>query len=218
MPFTINSLAELLQRGGIVMYPLLLVSVVSLALILERAWFWLGTHRRNRAIRLAHLADALRRADRVATTRLLQGDGSPYGALTRHLLDFGPSDAVALEAVEMQRPRIDRFMGTLSTIITAAPMLGILGTVTGIIQSFNLLGDQSTLTDPRMVSAGIAEALITTAAGLVIALFTLFPYMAFRAQAERALSRMESIIAAAQQGEKALPPAADAASRTASVR
>ena len=94
-------------------------------------------------------------------------------------------------------------MVSLSTIITAAPLLGILGTVIGIIRSFRLLvggPGEGGLTDPSAVSMGIAEALLTTALGLVVALITLFPYMIFKAQAERALGRVESIIAAAQQG------------------
>jgi len=104
-------------------------------------------------------------------------------------------------------------MVMLSTIITAAPLLGILGTVIGIIRSFNLLGEQRMLTDTRLVATGIAEALLTTALGLVIALVTLFPYMAFRKQADRALGRMESLIASAQEGFAIdRPNAADASS------
>ena len=91
----------------------------------------------------------------------------------------------------------------LDTVITAAPLLGILGTVVGIIQSFRLLGEQQTLTDPREVAGGIAAALLTTALGLIVALMTLFPYMIFRSQVGRALGRLESIIAAAQQGATA---------------
>ena len=127
-------------------------------------------------------------------------DASPYGAVAKSLLDIGASDAVAMEAVESQRPRIDRFMVALSTIITAAPLLGILGTVLGIIQSFRLLGDQAVLTDPSDVAGGIAAALLTTALGLIIALVTLFPYMLFKGWSTRALGRLEALIAAAQQG------------------
>lgn len=91
-------------------------------------------------------------------------------------------------------------MPTLSTIITVAPMLGILGTVLGIISSFELLSDQATTADPRSVSQGIAEALITTAVGLVIAIFTLFPYNSLRAQVNRTLSAIESLTWAAVAG------------------
>jgi biopolymer transport protein ExbB len=201
-----DDLAVLIERGGIVMIPLLVLSVVSLTLIVERSIFWLLVHRpgasRGRAARLGALNAALRGGDRAEASRLVAADRSPYGDVARRLLGHGATDAVAVEAVEAQRPRIDRFMVALSTIITAAPLLGILGTVTGIIQSFSLLGARSRaeLADPSAVSAGIAEALLTTAMGLVIALVTLFPYMIFRAQVERAMGRLESLIAAAQQG------------------
>lgn len=199
-----DQLAMLIERGGFVMIPLLALSLISLAIIIERAWFWGSTHRPARLRRLARVNDALRRGRRHAAEALLEQDRSPYGRLASDLLEHGPTEAVAVESVEAQRPRLDRFMVTLSTIVTAAPLLGILGTVVGIIQSFRLLGEQTTLTDPREVAAGIAAALLTTALGLVVALMTLFPYMAFRSQAGRALGRMESVIAAAQQGRNAL--------------
>jgi biopolymer transport protein ExbB len=102
-----------------------------------------------------------------------------------------------MASMEAQRGRLERYMPTLSTIITAAPMLGILGTVTGIIQSFRLLAPETTTTDPRLVSQGIAEALLTTAAGLIVALVVLFPYNAFRAQIDKTLGRFDALIAAA---------------------
>jgi biopolymer transport protein ExbB len=209
-----DHIALLIDRGGYVMVPLLVLSVVSLALVIERMWFWAATHRPGRLRRLARLNDALRRGRWEAAEALVGDDRSPYGHVARRLFTLGPSDAVAMEAVESQRPRLDRFMVTLSTIITAAPLLGILGTVVGIIQSFRLLELQQTeqaLTDPRDVAGGIAAALLTTALGLIVALMTLFPYMAFRSQVSRALGRLESMIAAAQQGaETKAAPAGEA--------
>ena len=204
-----TDLFVLIDRGGFIMVPLLALSVISIMLIVERIFFWTTVHRPGRARggarRLRELNTALRLGDRSRARELLASDRTPYGEVARSLLEHGAGDAVAMEAVEVQRPRLDRFMVSLSTIVTAAPLLGILGTVIGIIRSFNLIGapaDQP-LTDPSAVSAGIAEALLTTALGLMIALFTLFPYMFFRAQVERAMGRMESVIAAAQQGEAA---------------
>jgi len=200
-----SDLGVLIERGGIVMVPLLLLSVISLTLIVERAWFWTSLHGRSRLASLGRLNALLRAGDPAKIKKALPPRRSVYGQIVRQLLEQGASDAVAIETVETQRPRIDRFMATLSTIITAAPLLGILGTVIGIIQSFNLLGAQETLTDPRTVSIGIAEALLTTALGLVVALVTLFPYMIFRAHVERSIGRMESLIAAAQQGAGLAP-------------
>jgi biopolymer transport protein ExbB len=190
----------LMQRGGPVMWPLLALSIVAVAVSLERGWFWGRLHRASEMRRIAKVIDALRAGHRDKVVALLGRDASPYAEVVQRLLDEEPSDALAVEAVECERPRLERFMNVLSTIVTAAPMLGILGTVLGIIRSFQLLGTSQTLVDPREVSVGIAEALITTAAGLIVALIALFPFMVFRAQSERALGRMESIVAAAQQG------------------
>ncbi len=195
-----DDLAMLIERGGAIMVPLIGLSIISLALIIERAWFWMALHKPGRLVHLRLINESLRQGDPKLASQLLRGDKSVYGFVAGRLIDAGATEGVAIEAVETQRPRLDRFMTTLSTIITAAPLLGILGTVIGIIQSFDLLGEQQTLTDPRAVSAGIAEALLTTAMGLVVALVTLFPYMIFKAQSERALGRLESLIAAAQQG------------------
>jgi biopolymer transport protein ExbB len=204
-----DDLAILIQRGGAIMIPLLALSVVSIALIVERSWFWLRVNGGAGSRRLADLNDALRRGDRGRVASITRDDASPYGRVARRLLKLGPTDAVALESVELQRPRLDRFMTALSTIVTAAPLLGILGTVIGIIRSFNLLGQQQTLEDPTVVSAGIAEALLTTALGLIVALLTLFPYMLFRGQTTRALGNLESVIAAAQQGAGQERPTAE---------
>jgi biopolymer transport protein ExbB len=199
----VEDLNMLIERGGYVMFPLLALSVISLGLIFERAIFWMLLHRRSRLRRLAHLNNALRKGDRDKARKIIAADDSPYTQVAGALLEHGSSDAVAVEAVQNHRPRLERFMVSLSTIITAAPLLGILGTVIGIIQSFKLLGAQARLNDLNEVAAGIAAALLTTALGLIIALFTLFPYMIYRGQVDRALGRLESVIASAQQGESA---------------
>ncbi len=196
----IRDLSLLIDRGGYVMIPLLILSVISVSLILERCWFWFSVEGRSSMERLEKLNAVLRDGDHEAGAKIVNQDSSPYGVVARSLLDTGASDAVAMEAVERQRPRIDRFMVALSTIITAAPLLGILGTVIGIIESFRLLGDQAVLTDPSDVASGIAAALLTTALGLIIALVTLFPYMLFKGWSSRAIGKLDALIAAAQQG------------------
>lgn len=191
---------DLISRGGIVMYPLIGLSVIGLAVIIERAWFWMHCHSHAQSERFDRLLDAIGRHDDDGIRRLVKKDRSPYAAVARRLVEEHPTKAGLLAGVESERPRLERWMSLLSTIITAAPMLGILGTVIGIITSFRLIGNREALTDPTQVSGGIAEALITTAAGLVIALVILFPYMAFRAQVERSLGRLETLLAAADDG------------------
>ena len=134
----------------------------------------------------------------VAGSCLAETGNTVYAGVTSALMRDGCSDSVAVSSVETERIRMDRFMATLSTIITAAPMLGILGTVTGIISSFELLSGGEAMVDPKAVSGGIAEALVATASGLIVALLALFPYMGFGAQREITIGRLESLIAVAQ--------------------
>ncbi|MCP4758352.1 MAG: MotA/TolQ/ExbB proton channel family protein [Planctomycetes bacterium] len=197
-----GELSSLLTRGGYVMIPLLILSIISITLVVERVIFWVGVNGKTSLRRLARLNHALRTGDAPMVRGLVADDHTPYGQVACRLVEEGANDAVALEAVEDQRGRLDRYMVTMSTIITAAPLLGILGTVLGIIQSFELLGARSTLSDPTEVAGGIAAALLTTAFGLVVALITLFPYMAFRGQSARAMGRLEALVAAGQEGDR----------------
>ena len=196
-----SPILTLFDKGGPVMWPLLILSVVSLALTLERAFFWLRTHRPGRRRWLLRLADALRSGDRSAAKAIAAEDASLYADAAELILTRRIGPASAVELGETFRPVFDRFSLTLSTIITAAPLLGILGTVTGIIRSFDLLGTSAQATDINAVAGGIAEALITTAAGLVVALMTLFPYMIFRAQSDRCLGNIELLVASAMDRE-----------------
>lgn len=191
-------MSELMNRGGIVMWPLLFMSVLSIALMFERCFFWFGIHRSLRD-NFDRYLNGLRRGDGKIVKSLAARDLSPYGELANRLVEGTDSESVSVEVVESQRPRIERYMLVFSTIVTAAPMLGILGTVLGIIRSFELLGAQETITDPRDISAGIAEALITTAFGLVVALIALVPLMACRGQIERAFGRFDAMTAAAHE-------------------
>ena len=83
-----------------------------------------------------------------------------------------------------------RFMGVLDTMITVAPLLGIFGTVIGIIASFEALSTAG-IGQPQAVTAGIAQALITTAAGLGIAILSVFPYNYFNSRVEKAVMNIE---------------------------
>ena len=205
---------SLIEAGGWVMYPLLALSVLSVALTIERTLFWIGPAARVDRGWLERTVSAFRDADWPGVIAQAEGERALVARYAARLAadarrtrpDANPSvAAAALVAVEDVRAAIERFAAVHATIITAAPMLGILGTVTGIIQSFRLIsgdgaGVDEVVTDPTLVAAGIAEALFTTAAGLVIALVTLFPHALFRAASERRLVVLEAIAAAAEEG------------------
>lgn len=200
----IQTLSDIFRLGGLVMWPLLLLSVVSLAMCFERTVFWWRLHGGAQRRRTAVLATRLRAADLSGARALAEADRSIYGWFVRQVLQDGRgrSEGAIRELAEEARPTLERFSVLLSTTITAAPMLGILGTVTGIIKSFGLLGGKDLTGDPTLVADGIAQALYTTAFGLIVALITLFPYVIFRAQADRAFARLETLGAAALDADR----------------
>lgn len=199
---TIRQAGELFQATGWVAWPLGALSVVVLTLCLERAVFFVGVRRNMSPDRVRLIIEALRSSDESALAR--QSGSGVLGQFVSLILDNSSGGRIAesavLAAAESVRPKLERYLSFLSTAITAAPMLGILGTVTGIIKSFGLLGSAEQVTDPAAMAVGISEALYTTAFGLVIALVVLFPYNAFRRSADRALGVFETIGAAALEG------------------
>ncbi len=197
----LETITSLFSRGGWVMWPLAVMSLIAVSLSAERLLFWFAAHRPGRSAWIAKLAEALRTGQSDTARGLCSAGGSFYASFTTALLSRGQCDAAAMELLEELRPRLERFGPALSTIITAAPLLGILGTVTGIIDSFELLaGESSVVSDPAQIAGGIAEALITTAAGLVVAVVALFPYAMHRSSLRRAMGRLDMLAAAAEQG------------------
>ena len=195
-----ESFMTFMERGGLVMWPLLGLSVITLAITIERTAFWFRVHGRTGRTSYRALTSAMHNGDWTTASRIMKERNSPYNELASAILESPGDDALAISASEETRPAFERGMVILSAIVTAAPMLGILGTVVGIIQSFELLGGDASINDPRQVSGGIAEALISTACGLVVALLALFPYMIFQGQQDRGIGRMEALIASALHG------------------
>jgi biopolymer transport protein ExbB len=199
-PGFIEQVVTAIRGGGPVMVPIAALSVLSVGVTIERTLYWRRIHDRGSVDGVRSLTEALREGNAERVRGMIEGKDTPYAVVTRRLLEKGAGDGVAVEAVEESRGAIDRFLPLLSTIVAAAPLLGVLGTVFGIIRSFKVLGAKQTLVDPSEVSGGIAEALTSTAAGLCVAIFALFAASAFRGQAEKAIGRLEGLIAAAQQG------------------
>jgi len=182
----------LFQSGGPVMYPLLACSLIMLTVVIERLIYWIQLDiRRNQA-----LVNEVLELCRVGNWESVKGKvtGSKdyiirilvSGILHREFSMSKAMEATAADELKQMR----RFMSILDTLITVAPLLGIFGTVTGIIHSFDVLGT-SGIENPQMVTAGIAEALITTAAGLGIAIFSIFPYNYFNSRVESAAIAIE---------------------------
>ncbi|MBC8207616.1 MAG: MotA/TolQ/ExbB proton channel family protein [Desulfobulbaceae bacterium] len=183
---------EIIDNGGPVMIPLLFCSLLTLTVIIERCIFWAGIElRRNRRL-LDEVLELCRIGDWSAVREQTAGSRDHVirvlisGILHREFSMVRAMEAAAVE--ELKRMR--RFMGVLDTMITVAPLLGIFGTVLGIIASFEVLGTAG-LEEPHLVTAGVAQALITTATGLGIAILSVFPYNYFNSRIEQAAQIME---------------------------
>ena len=179
-------------KGGPVMMPLLALSFIAITVIVERCIFWARVnHDRNRSL-VDDVLELCREGNWEAVRKKTTGCKDFVvrimisGILHREFSMLKAMEAAAAD--ELQRMR--RFMGVLDTMITVAPLLGIFGTVLGIITSFEMLGSTG-IENPKAVTAGVAQALITTATGLGIAILSVFPYNYFNAKVERAALDIE---------------------------
>lgn len=178
---------DIFIKGGPVMYPLLICSVISLTVIIERAFFWIGMGMRRNQKLVDEVLELCRQGDWESVRKKAAGSTNYVirilisGILHREYSMLKAMESAAAEEIRKMR----RYMGILDTIITVAPLLGIFGTVIGIIASFDVLGSTG-IEHPEAVTAGIAQALITTASGLGIAILTVFPYNYFNSRIERA--------------------------------
>lgn len=179
-------------KGGPVMWPLLVCSVVAAAVVIERIGFWIR-ERRTRNPQLIH--KLLHLTERGLVDEAIAAVKDTQDATTRILLNGLSHHHFSLEgalevAVHAELKRMKRSLGILDTIITVAPLLGIFGTVTGILVAFGAL--EGRIPDPKIVAAGIAQAVITTVAGLAIAIPAIIAYNYFCARVEDAASEIST--------------------------
>jgi biopolymer transport protein ExbB len=179
-------ISNLFQAGGIVMWPLLFFSVLGVALIIERITFWVKiSNRQNRIVQT--VLKAYRQGNVVAALDILHRNADlPIARIFLAALELEepkPEEfRLALESeAQAEIPLLKRFQNIFDTIIGLAPLLGLLGTVLGLITSFASLniGDVGG-TKTAGVTSGISEALVSTASGLVVAIITLFFANSFR--------------------------------------
>ena len=183
---------NLFIKGGPIMYPLLMCSIIALTVIIERTIFWIGEdYRRDQA--LVNEVLSLAEQGNWETVRARIGNSKDFiiRILVAGILHREFSIAKAMEtAASDELDRMRRYLPILDTIITVSPLLGIFGTVIGIILSFEMLGSAG-IEEPQAVTAGIAQALITTASGLGIAILSLFPFNYFNSRVEKAATTIE---------------------------
>lgn len=201
-PILANTLVDLFHKGGPIMWPIVIVSIFAIAIIAERLWWWLQLARSRKPQVLEQVLTALDKGDtNGAQTLCSHSDDPVLRVLHAGITHSHASLQSALQAAAgIEIKQAGRYLTAMDTIITLAPLLGLLGTVTGIMGSFQSIGGSELAVEK--VTGGIGEALIATAFGLGIAIMTLIPYNWFHAMVatlqhdiETAASNLEVITA-----------------------
>ncbi|MBW2303483.1 MAG: MotA/TolQ/ExbB proton channel family protein [Deltaproteobacteria bacterium] len=185
---------ELILKGGIFIYPIIACSIITLAVFLERLWIL----RRNRIIPadfVNKVEDLLKKKRISEALSLCQGDPSSIARVFfAGLKNAGRGLWLVKEAIEDRGGReaviLGKHVNILSTIAHLAPLLGLLGTVSGMIKIFNVISVQG-VGNPAPLAGGIAEALITTASGLCVAIPALVCYRVLKDKADSLIFDME---------------------------
>ena len=187
---------DMFIRGGPVMWPLLITSLVALTVVFERLYFVIQERLRRNPTAVEQLLGFAQKGDFQAAYEIGKQSRSYVARALTHALehrDVSFSNAL-LHASSIELQRFNRGISLLDTIITLAPLLGLFGTVAGMIRAFSLLG-ASELSAPTAITGGIAEALIATAFGLVIAMVALLPFNFLNARLEQARQEIENAAA-----------------------
>ena len=175
-----NIVVETFLEGGWVMWPILATFFLALCVILDRAIWWLGLKAKLRLTAQDQARTAIGTGDFSTAWNLTRNTSDPYlknlaeGITHAHTSMLAAMQLHATHLIEKSEAR----MWVISTLITLAPLLGLFGTVVGIMGSFSFVGDEQLAA--TKVSGGIAEALIATACGIGIAILCLLPYNFFR--------------------------------------
>lgn len=185
---------ELIKTGGWVMWPIILSSIAAMAIVGERLWSL-----QRKYISPSSLMPQVQQwldADELDTARIeLLRNSSPLGKiLAAGLINRNHSRDIVKEAVEDAGrhvvPDLERFLNSLGTVAAITPFLGLFGTVIGMIDMFAGISTQG-IGDPAVVAGGIAQALVTTAAGIAVAIPSVMFYRYFRGRVNELLMEME---------------------------
>jgi len=187
-------LFELIRAGGFLMWPILACSIISMAIIAER--FWSLRQTKIAPTNLVANVWQWHKSDQLDAKRIQAlRTNSPLGMiLAAGLLNRKHSREIMKESIEevgrLVAHSLERFLNTLGTISSITPLLGLLGTVIGMIKVFTVITSQG-IGDPSILSEGISEALLTTAAGLSVAIPSLMFYRYFRGKVDDLVVTME---------------------------
>jgi biopolymer transport protein ExbB len=178
-------------KGGWAMYPLLATSVFSLYVVLDRALYFA-----TRMRRLDRDLESVLRGMSLLPERL-EGELAPL--LARAMKDGTINTGRAELAIEHELLAAARWVNSLDTVAQVATMLGLLGTVTGMVRVFQTIAELQTAANPSQLAGGIWEALLTTVFGLMIAIPSFMAYHYFRSRLLRWDSHLRTVVDDLQQ-------------------
>ena len=173
------------------MYPILVCALVAVAVVGERTFWWMRESSRRDPKKLEEILAALENGD-VPAAKIAEGSPDPVVRMIHNGLNH--VHASLLGALELgagiELERAGRFLTVMDTLVTLSPLLGLLGTVTGLMRAFISVG--SAELSVKSVTGGIGEALIATACGLGIAIFSLVPFNYFTSRVARLQFELEA--------------------------
>ncbi|WP_094606670.1 Tol-Pal system protein TolQ [Sporomusa silvacetica DSM 10669] len=175
-------MVEFITKGGWIMLPLVLCSLLSVTIIIERLVFFRRVHAVGQADQVLNILNQGQVAEALA---VVKGAKAPLVRVLAAGMIQRYNSVKAMEAAGIAEvATMKRGLPVLDTIITLSPLLGLLGTIIGMISSFQLMSAGG-MGQPHVVTGGVAEALIATATGITVAVITLIPYNYFLARIER---------------------------------
>jgi len=188
---------DLFVKGGLAMYPLLLCSILGVAITIERLYSLSRANVDPKKL-MDKVKEALRKKDYRVAVGYCDATPGPVAKAISAVIDLHnlpPEDIKegVNEAVLSEVPRLERGLPTLSTVITISPLLGLLGTITGLMKLFNVIAGGD-IGNSEALSRGIAEALITTATGLILAITFLFFHNILATRVDKIINRIEKSV------------------------
>ncbi len=189
-----NILVKYFEAGGPVMWPILVTGIVAVAVVGERAFWWMRESFRRDSDSLEKIFASIENGDFRQASQLAKGSRDPVIRMIWHGMNhFHSSLQGALQvAAGVELQKAGRFLTVMDTLVTLAPLLGLLGTVSGIFRTFLSIGGAEVEGATKAITGGIGEALIATMCGLAIAIFSLIPFNYFTRKLAQMQFELES--------------------------
>lgn len=187
---------DILEKGGMIMWIIMFLSVIAAVLIIERL-FYFRRIRVDEEKMINRLKSTLKKGHFDEALSICENNPSPITNLMKVGIEHRgySSETIKetiLDAANLEIPKMEKHLPALGTITHIAPLLGLLGTVTGNISAFGVLGKLGSVGDPGLLAKGISEALLTTAAGLIVAIPAIIFYNYLVNKVNHSIIRMEN--------------------------